>query len=310
MSTKRFIMSNFFNTLAANCPSFGELVIDISCMILPTVGYLDQIKQMITNKNADNFKMGSSIVLLVSNCLRIYYWIRQPFETYLLLQSIWMLGVQCTLICLNYIFSNFEDDQSKLGIDVEVPQEGEIKEKRNFTLRLGKATNSFNFVLAFALNLLSAVAIFFFLSHFLGGTVITNVIGILANTVDCFVTLPQFILICIRRDISYVTPLLVLQWFAAVAMKAGLYMWRPVPWPFILGLGIQALFTLCLTYSYVDIKFCTAANTPKDEEPTTDTALIDQKDIHLHPMFAEIESDSLQMPYPETTVSQSSSLCM
>ena len=310
MSTKRAIMYNFFRTLLANCPSFDELVIDISCMILPTVGYLDQIKQMISNKSSDNFKMGSSIVLLVSNCLRIYYWIRQPFETYLLLQSIWMIGVQAVLICLYYMFASSDDEQSKADVDIEVPQEGEITKKPKFTLRLGKATNLFNFVLAYALNALSAIAIFFFLSHFLGGAVITNVIGILANTVDCFVTMPQFILICVRHDISYVTPLLVLQWFAAVAMKSGLYIWRPVPWPFILGLGIQALFTFCLTYSYVDIKFCTTESTTKQEEPATDSALIDQKDIHTNTIFAEIESDSLQISYQDSTVSQNSSLCM
>ena len=73
------------------CPILPTLILDISTCVCPSLGYLDQMKVILKEKSSSKFKMNSSIILLIANVFRIFYWFQKSFPTYLLFQSIYLL---------------------------------------------------------------------------------------------------------------------------------------------------------------------------------------------------------------------------
>ena len=240
-------------------PKLPFLIFDLLCVFLPAFGYLDQIRQMFSSKSSSNFKMHSSIILIASNFLRVLYWFGKQFDGYLLWQSVFMLFIQMTLAFLYYRYmpNNSENYTVPDGL------RGILRRKPTFRLRLVKAETFAEFTFSLFIYCTLATVSAFILSLIFDKEWIADIVGMMSNGIDCFVTLPQFMLIVIHRDIKYVTPLLVAQWLFAIVFKAVLYLCRPVPWPFRLGLAIQAMFTVFITISYFQIKIAEIRNQKK-----------------------------------------------
>ncbi|EAY00211.1 hypothetical protein TVAG_257650 [Trichomonas vaginalis G3] len=107
--------------------------------------------------------------------------------------------------------------------------------------------------------------------------IIIESVGILSNLIDCIVTLPQFILVVINKEIRYVTIPLLCQWILALGCKLGLYIYRPVPLPFMLGLAIQAVLTFFIVTFYIYIRLSHCNSDPAEEEQAADNVAPDYK---------------------------------
>lgn len=243
--------------------------IDLSCTVFPTFGYLDQLGRIIKTKSSENFKIDSSIVLLLSNYLRIIYWYWKQFDSYLLWQSIWMIGVQLTLAFVYYYYK--PDILGSQNDQEESSDTGKIESifPKNFLQFMVC-------VIVFALVLITTAI---GLHSVFDANVIIEGVGVLSNLIDCVVTLPQFILVVIQREIKYVTVPLLLQWILALGCKLTLYIMRPVPLPFMLGLSVQAFLTFFIVFSYLFIRISKIGSKESDVSVSYDAE------------FEEVEND-------------------
>ncbi|KAL9657981.1 hypothetical protein ABK040_016631 [Willaertia magna] len=82
--------------------------LDITMIIAPTIGYVDQFREINKRKSNAAFSKFISLILLVANILRIFFWMWKRFEDTLLYQSIVMIICQFLMlwICSRYPKSN------------------------------------------------------------------------------------------------------------------------------------------------------------------------------------------------------------
>jgi len=232
-------------------PNLPFIIFDLLCVFLPTTGYLDQIRVMLKTKSSSNFKMHSSLVLLLSNYLRLLYSFNTKFEAYLVWQSVATISIHLTLAFLYYYYQ-----PKSPHVSPSMPeglQEFYSKKRSIYQFKPYSSDSFAQFMFSLATVYIGGVLAYFIASMFFEISLVSEVVGILSNGVDCLVTLPQFIIVVIQRDTKYVTILLVGQWVFASVFKAVLFLCRPVPWPFRFGVGVQAIFTIMITVSYFQI---------------------------------------------------------
>ena len=294
------------------CPILPTILLDAMASLGPSIGYLDQLKNMLKEKTSENFKMNSSILLLLANTIRIIYFSQKTFPSYLLVQSIWMVFLNLTLGILYYYYKPTESKEKEFDIDVvpstDLESDSEATEvihtkckcRIPFHIRFETSEtmcqffSSYTFFI-FMMFIWTVAFTFLFGRHFAA-----NFNGVLSNTIDCFVQMPPFIIVCFKRKIQYVTPLLVVQWFFAVFFKLTLYIFDPVPWPFILGLAIQAIFTFGVTFSYIQIKLC-----GEDSCRFSKYRESEQKQFLSAPLkFQDISSEVRDVSYQENAIAQ------
>lgn len=236
------------------------VIFDALCVIVPMTGYMDQLRTMISTKVSSNFQPGSSLILLFSNFMRVLYWVGHRFASYLLFQSIFTVVIHA-LLCLFYFL--YKDIRAKDLSQHERDLRGvkklwhlfDVDTALEFFSRLGAC---FGLIIAAAL-VLGVITGFEF---------VTEIIGLISNLTDSLTTLPPFITIVIQCDISCITSLLILQYIAGTCFKAVMFLCRPVPWPFLVGLAIQALLNLCILVQFVRIKII---NQPENSEDSSDS---------------------------------------
>lgn len=280
---------NYLFVLAPKIPNF---ILNFALVFLPTIGYLDQLKNMIKTKSSDCFKPGSSIVLLISNFLRIIYWMFDHFELYLLNQSLAMVVIQLTLVGLSYKYKEY-----KPGEEIYKPKR--CIRKMLSVIQLYDASSFIEFLFGLTVIYSFIIGCALLGSMFVDKAYIGSAVGLAANGIDSFTTFPQFLIIVFRRDTRYVTPLLLLQWISACALKVGLFIWKPVPWPFIVGTGIQGFFTTSIALTYVDVSYIRNkkyeipeeddTNTPQDLDVSVDVEMGLEENVY--PKFDEVSSE-------------------
>ncbi|OHS98027.1 hypothetical protein TRFO_35679 [Tritrichomonas foetus] len=225
-------------------PNMPYVIFDLLCVFAPMTGYFDQLIKMFQTKNSSKFKSGSSLVLLFSNFLRILYWFGNRFAPYLLWQSIVTIIVH---IALCYAYYKFIDP-------VSIKYRSEDPENSNkfcFNFHPFEVHTFLEFILTLMIFWVLIIAIVIFLCFFFPFRIITDFIGLISNLIDSFQTFPPFYAIVICQDISCITTMLAMQYVAATFMKAVLFLCRPVPWPFRVGVAFQAFFVFFITFEYV-----------------------------------------------------------
>ncbi|CAI2172461.1 18729_t:CDS:2 [Funneliformis geosporum] len=81
-----------------------NILLGISMVIGPVLGYFDQIKKFRETKSSSGYSLDTTGILLVSSIIRVYFWIGKKFDTVLLYQSLLMISVQLVLLyeCLRF----------------------------------------------------------------------------------------------------------------------------------------------------------------------------------------------------------------
>jgi uncharacterized protein with PQ loop repeat len=81
-----------------------SLGIDISMVLAPVIGYVDQYKMIVKERQSEAFSKLVSLILMLANVLRIFFWFGKRFETVMLYQSFVMIIAQFVMlhVCTRY----------------------------------------------------------------------------------------------------------------------------------------------------------------------------------------------------------------
>lgn len=231
---------------------------DLLCVFIPAAGYFGQLFNMMFSRSSKKFKMNSSIVLMLSNYMKIVYYFDEKFDYYLLGQSIATCVIHSLLCFLYYNYLPKKDPENS--------------EELTISQKIKNFLQCDTYIKFFVANVIVAIAIlacYYGACTFLSVNLVCQFTGVVANLIDSLQTFPPFRTIVFHKDIQYTTDLLVIQWILATLFKAGLFTIRPVPWPFYMGLGIQAFLCLGITIQYYRIRF-----------HFTKSGFISQKDVN------------------------------
>lgn len=77
---------------------FNGVLIPVVLVVGPVIGYIPQYHEIQKTHNFRAFSPLVSLILLVSNILRIFFWVEKRFELALLLQSVVMIVAQLLLL--------------------------------------------------------------------------------------------------------------------------------------------------------------------------------------------------------------------
>ena len=212
-------------------------------IMMPTLGYLDQLNKMISAKSSQYFDMDTALILLFTNFLRFIYWVFEPFEIYLLGQAI---AVFATQLCLAATFFYFEySSHEKVGF-------GRHHHHRSLKYLFGirRAGNIYDFAMSLWFYGLVILFAFVFFSLLFGRDLVCTAIIVIANVVDTFVSIPQFIRVVIEKNVESVSSLLVGQYLIGDIMKLLLFLWTRSPWPFVFGAVLQTGVDSIVAISY------------------------------------------------------------
>lgn len=245
-------------------PNFPSYIFDWLCVFAPMTGYCDQLLKMYQTKDSSKFRSGSSLVLLFSNFLRIVYWYGNRFAGYLLWQSVVTIIVHINLCFAYYKFI----DPKSLSNSYENGSSRNIHQQTNkslLNLSPFEASTFFEFFLILLIYWFLTIAIVLFFCLFISFHHISEAIGLASNLLDSFQTFPPFFQIVIKHDSSCITTMLVLQFIAATCCKAVLFLCRPVPWPFRVGVAIQAFFVAFITIEFFRRKLFQSEKTISSE---------------------------------------------
>ena len=235
-------------------PNLPYFIFDSLCVFLPTTGYIDQIRRMVVTQSSSSFKIHSSNVLLYSNYLRLLYSLGTKFENFLIWQSVATISIHLTLAFLNFYY-NQKEFKNKNLIPEQLQNVFTKRKKIFFLFKPFTSENFSDYIYSLITIYLLIFLIYYISTFFFEISLVSQFIGLLSNIIDSLVTFPQFFLIVIQRNCQYVTTLLIGQWILAAIFKAILFFCRPVPWPFRLGVGIQAGITISITLTYFQITY-------------------------------------------------------
>jgi hypothetical protein len=233
-------------------PNLPFFIFDCICVFAPMFAYMDQLRVMWLMRSASRFKPDSSIVLLVCNILRIYYWYWSRFASYLLWQSVVTIAVH-TLLC--HAFFKFRTPA----------HDGEVPAGFLHPFRVPTFTEFFVIVI---LWIAGAFALVFLVGCLVGHRIAAEFVGLASNLFDSFTTLPPFISVVIEKNLNFVTTFLVLQFNVAASLKAILFLLRPVPWSFRVGVAVQGCLVVAITVQYIRVKCAERTQHEEEEEET------------------------------------------
>lgn len=89
-------------------------LMDLVMIFSPLIGFVDQYKKIKETKNSEIFSTNVSLILIICNTLRIFFWIGKRFENVMLYQSIAMIIGQYFMLHVCHQFSQNKKDSSSL----------------------------------------------------------------------------------------------------------------------------------------------------------------------------------------------------
>lgn len=206
---------------------WGDLL-DVELMgiliIAPIVGYIDQLVRMLKTKDAGTFRVESALILLTSNLLRfIYAWYRH-LQDYLLGQSISIFVVQYILALLSLYYGNKPQHPFR-----GLKQLLMIHESRNISDFI---VSSIVYVLV--LLFLVRVGLLWFAPE-----LFLEIVLLVSNIIDVFVSVPNFLRVVFKGDISGCSLVIIVQYLIGDVFKLLMYTFAGTQFAFILGAILQ-----------------------------------------------------------------------
>jgi solute carrier family 66, member 2 len=81
-----------------------NFVVNLLMIFSPVIGYVDQYKKIKETKNSESFSKLVSLILFLSNVLRIFFWYGKRFDIVMLYQSLVMIICQFFMIKISTDF--------------------------------------------------------------------------------------------------------------------------------------------------------------------------------------------------------------
>jgi hypothetical protein len=225
-------------------PKLPDLILLAIVILLPTLGYIDLLRSLITTHSPAFCNIYIAIILFFSNLLRCIYWIFEPIEVYLLGQSIAVVVVQFMLVFGAFYF--VEEKHGKPVVFLKITHRKQV----SYYARIWKVKTAQDFLVAIIGYVVLISAVSFAAMSIFGVKQICTVLIVIANIVETGVSFPQFMEIVVNRRIENSSSLLVSQFAFGDLSKIAMFLWAGSGWPFVMG----GILQFCVD-SFVGISF-------------------------------------------------------
>ena len=200
----------------------------VSGVVVP---YVPQVLQL--HRGGDSaFNTNASLILIVSNTLRVAYWVEHRFETTLLVQA-----VVCVLAQLVLMHALVRNKQRKAALGAGARSPGAAAKFFDFEFRRFWAWTDFPSYLQF--ELLLCVLLVLLHGTFAKSSLYSTLLGALALGIEATLPIPQALQNWRTRSSSGLPWPILLAWFCGDGFKTVFSIARAVPMPFIVCAGFQ-----------------------------------------------------------------------
>lgn len=264
---------------------------------MPTIGYLDIIRIMITTQSSAAFNYNTCFILMSAHGLKILYRIFHPYAARIFGQSVTQFSVSFLMAYLKYRYSYHErlqnqSENSQISSSSAIIEDKPVRSRKklSYYFKMAKTRTFSEFMVSFFLYAL-IILISFSLGYNLiskKGTVDT--IGIIANLIDSTISIPTFIKIVFHRDINNVSTVLILQFVLGDMMKLALFILSKAPGSFVAGACLQLTLDIILFMNFLQLYFCNRNIDPEGEGLIVKNSY-DNSDINVINITDDDESD-------------------
>lgn len=265
--------------------AFSLKLCDVFIMIMPTIGYLDIIRIMITTRSPAAFNYNTCFILMSAHGLKILYRIFHPYAARIFGQSVSQFSVSFVMAYLKYHYSQNEklQNQSSNG-----SSSGNFKEEKkefprksiSYYFKMAKTQTFSEFMASFFLYSIIILICFAFGYNFIDKKGTVDTIGVIANLIDSTISIPTFIKIVFHRDIINVSTVLILQFILGDMMKLALFILSKAPGSFVAGACLQLTLDTILFFNFLQLYFCSRNLDPEGEELINQN-FYDMNDINI-----------------------------
>jgi hypothetical protein len=232
-------------------PSLPYHVITSLVIVMPTVGYLDTLRLMVVGQTAAPYQLGIVMILNAAHGLKVLYFIYHRFAFSIFGQSVSQLTVALFLSFLKFRYSIDDAAANFPHLSDSVVRRWKCPDcDPSRLVAISKAQSFLEFLLTLGLYSGLVVAAFFAGCRALGEKLVVESVGLIANLMESTVSVPMFIKIVVRRDISDVSLILVLQYLFGDMMKIVLFIMARTPWSFLFGAFCQLTLDSILFITY------------------------------------------------------------
>lgn len=254
---------------------FSLKFIDVFIMFMPTIGYLDIIRIMVTTRSPAAFNYNTCFILMSAHGLKILYRIYHPYAARIFGQSVTQFSVSFIMAYLKYYYSQHEklhnpaiDSQSSSELSSTLSEDKRENPKINISyyFNMAKTRTFLDFMISFFLYASIILFSFYLGYNFISKNSTVDTIGIIANLIDSTISIPTFIKIVFRREINNVSTVLILQFVLGDMMKLALFILSKTPASFIAGACLQLTLDLILFANFLQLYFCNKKKDPEGEE--------------------------------------------
>jgi uncharacterized protein with PQ loop repeat len=209
-----------------------DLVLPAAMTVAPVAGYIPQYQSIKKTKNAAGFSTFVSLILFISNILRLFFWIGKRFELYLVFQSIFMIIAQ--LFMMNACVSAAQADGKRRKRFIEFDPSS-FWNWRSFS-------DYVEFLASFAAIMAFFTLIFLFQNWF------TEVLGFLALGIESVLGVPQLLQNYKKRSTEGLSWTMIASWFIGDFVKTILFIQRGAPMQFTLCGIVQLTVDILICY--------------------------------------------------------------
>ena len=243
-------------------PTLADDIFLAVVIIMPSLGYGDQLVKMISKKSSGFLNKSTALILLFTNYLRFIYWIFEPFETYLLGQSVAVFTLQICLFAFSFYYEH--EKHGQVGFIRIRERSASLK----YFLAVNEVRTVFDFVISLSIYGIAIGLIFAALARALGINTACTVFIIIANLVDTTVSIPLFVTVVVEHRIENTSALLIGQYLVGDVLKLLMFWLGGSSWPFVFGAllqtfidGISAVSFIARSRSKTKVSSCDEAET-------------------------------------------------
>jgi hypothetical protein len=201
------------------------------------------------------------MILCIGQGLKILYRVYHPYAISIFGQCLSLLAAAMIMTVLKFMYSPVPGDSSVIyPILTPVSNPGCCSRHLNPF----RATSFFEFMASISVYTIVSYVMFLGTCFVFPQKMVVDVLGLIANLTESFVSLPVFYRVVILHEVYTVSPVLVLQYYSGDLMKLALFWITHSPWPFFVGGFFQLSIDTILFLSYLRLRFC--QNRHADEE--------------------------------------------
>lgn len=212
----------------------SSLAVDVAMVFGPVIGYIDQYRVIMKNRSSEAFSKVISLILMVSNVLRVFYWFGAKFDLVLLYQSLVMIFAQFIMlhVCCRYPSSS-QKAAKPLSKGLNVDNFWNWSDMASYIAFVG--------ALAFVVGVLSGILIPL-------SPLYVEMLGYAALMIEATLGLPQLIQNYKKQNTEGFSLVLLGTFFLGDTFKTVTFIARGNPMPFIACGTFQLFVDLALLY--------------------------------------------------------------